>query len=57
MFYTGKNRSGNSRERLTRAILRVPQQHEREAHSAPLFSRLGYSKLPLTPRKLLGSSF
>ncbi len=50
MFYASEN-VWHSRRRLTSAILRVSQQHEREAHHALLFSRLGYTTLPLNFRK------
>jgi hypothetical protein len=50
MYYTSEN-VWHSRRRLTSAILRVSQQHEREAHHALLFSRLGYTTRHLTSER------
>ncbi len=51
MFYAREN-VWHSRRRLTSAILRVSQQHKREAHYALLFCRPGYTTPPPTlPKK------
>jgi hypothetical protein len=49
MFYTCKNRSGNSYKRLTRAIRRGPQTND-VAPSSLLLYRLSYEKLTPAPR-------
>jgi hypothetical protein len=50
MFYTCKNRSGNSYKRLTRAIRRGPQTNDVAASIRLLLYRLSYEKLTPAPR-------
>jgi hypothetical protein len=47
MFYAREN-VWHSRRRRNSVILRVSQQHERGAHQISVFSRVGYTMMPVT---------
>ena len=56
MFYTCKNRSGNSHKRLTRAIRRGPQTNDVAASNA-FCSSDEYSRAATNSSESVGNSF